>query len=84
MYTLNLRPKDMKNICSSINSKSLQTTHTWLEEVSERMWPLADHWAGPKQSEAPHSSPVLGMYILPTAPTVGAIPRREEGVVETF
>ena len=37
MYTLNIRPKDMKNICSSINSKSLQTTHTWLEEVSERM-----------------------------------------------
>ena len=50
-----------------------------LEEVTKMTWPPVDPWAGPGQSEAPHSLPVLGIYTLLTAPTVGAIPRTEPG-----
>lgn len=46
-----------------------------------------DPGAGPGKLEAPYPTPVLGMYILPTVPTVGAIfedaALRDQCVVET-
>ena len=43
---------------------------------------------GPELSEAPHPLTVLGIYILPTMPTVGAIFKdtdlREQEVFETI
>lgn len=54
----------------------------------ERMWPLVDLWPGPSQLEAPLPSPILGMYIIPTVPTVEAVSKdtalREQGGVETI
>ena len=40
----------------------------YLEKVIERTWPLVDLWAVPGQSEAPHPSPVLGIYVPPSVP----------------
>lgn len=52
------------------------------------MWPPIGLRAGPWQLEAPPSSCNLGMYVLPTIPTLGAIFKdaalREECVVETI
>lgn len=44
-----------------------------LEEIIERVRPLVDLQAGPRQSEALH--PILGMYVLLTIPTLGAVLR---------
>ena len=49
-----------------------------LQEVTERMRPLVDPPAGLGSSEAPWVKgssplPVLGTYILPIVPTVGAV-----------
>lgn len=45
---------------------------TWplLKEVLKRMWPLVDRRDGPGQLEAPHLSPVLGMF-CPLFPWLG-------------
>lgn len=58
-----------------------------MEKIIERTRLSGDPGAGPGQSEAPYPAPVLGMYILPTVPTVGAIFKdsalRDQCVVET-
>ena len=52
----------------------------------ERTWLPADSQDAPGQLEAPCPSPVPGMYVLPTIPTVGAIFKdaalREQSVAE--
>lgn len=49
-----------------------------LEEVIERVCLPGDPRAGPRQSEAPRPpSPVLALYVLPTVPTEGAVPRMQ-------
>lgn len=40
---------------------------------SSRGWPSAGPWAGPRQTETPQPFPILGMYILPTIPTLRAV-----------
>lgn len=37
-------------------------------DVMEKSWPLIDLWAGPRLSEAPHSSSVLGRWVLLALP----------------
>lgn len=44
-----------------------------LEEVIERLWPPVDLRAGPRQSEAPHPLPVLGMCVVSTVLIAGAV-----------
>lgn len=46
-----------------------------LEEVIKRTRPCIDPWAWAGQSESPVPSSVLGMYALPTVPTVGTASR---------
>lgn len=60
-----------------------------LGEVIERMWPPVDLGAGFRQSEAPHPSLVLGRYLQPTIPILGAIFKdcnawKEQCVAETM
>ena len=43
------------------------------EEVIEWRWQLVELQAGPRESKTLHLLPILGIYILPTGPTVGAI-----------
>lgn len=58
------------------------------EETIKRKWPLVDPWPGPGQFMLLIFSPVLGMYILPSGSSAGAISKdtalREQSAFGTF
>ena len=48
-----------------------------LEEVMENLWLLIDSWAKSGPEEVPESLSLLGIYVLPTIPTLATFSRMQ-------